>query len=254
LESRKTKEERQETADQSKFALGARLSPFSHLVFPPSQTSNRAILSPQVISRHMPSPKKLVAVLEEAKRLLALEGNDYAWSSWEDEKQALSEIDGLINSLQFGVVPGDLNLRIIFAPTGPMQEVSLSSGWGNEFLLLAERFDNAMATEDPLEPLLPCTCFNEPSRELREVGSLGMDSQFGEGMLLKCPRCGQLWLRYFYENEAFSRSGRWYLGPVPVPVSNPEEVKSTLERLAWHFFGGSYFDGRIGKASGEIRL
>jgi len=29
----------------------------------------------------------------------------------------------------------------LFAPTGPIQEVSLSSGWGQEFLELAERFD-----------------------------------------------------------------------------------------------------------------
>jgi hypothetical protein len=32
---------------------------------------------------------------------------------------------------------------MIFAPTGRMQELSLSSGWGEWFLLLAERFDEA---------------------------------------------------------------------------------------------------------------
>jgi hypothetical protein len=202
----------------------------------------------------MPSLKELVVVLEEAKRLLALEGNDFAWSSWEDDQQALAEIDGLLRPLRSGVLPGDLNLRIIFAPTGPMQEVSLSSGWGSAFVELADRFEDAMATDDLLEPLLPCTCFNEPSRDLSEVLAIGMDSHFGEGTLLKCPRCGQLWLRYFYENEAFSRSGRWFLGPISGPVSNPEEVKSTLERLEWYFFGGSYFDGRSGKSSGQIRL
>jgi hypothetical protein len=202
----------------------------------------------------MPSLKKLVLVLEEAEQLLALEDNDYSWSSWEDHKQALSEIDGLLSSLRSGVLPGDLNLSIIFAPTGPMQEVSLSSGWGDDFLLLAERFEDAIATDDLLEPLLPCTCFNEPSPELSEVVSLGMDSHFGEGMLLKCPLCGQMWLRYFYENEAFSRSGRWYLGPVPVPVTDAKEVKSTLEGLEWYFFGGSYFDGQTGKSSGKIWL
>ncbi|HEX8181606.1 MAG TPA: hypothetical protein VF525_18845 [Pyrinomonadaceae bacterium] len=39
-------------------------------------------------------------------------------------------------------------MEVLFAPTGPMQEVSLSSGWGEEFLALAERFDEAMATAD----------------------------------------------------------------------------------------------------------
>ena len=32
-------------------------------------------------------------------------------------------------------------IRVLFAPTGPIQEVSLSSGWGHEFIKLAERFD-----------------------------------------------------------------------------------------------------------------
>jgi hypothetical protein len=35
-------------------------------------------------------------------------------------------------------------LIVLFAPTGPIQEVSISSGWGNEFLDLAERFDRAV--------------------------------------------------------------------------------------------------------------
>jgi hypothetical protein len=35
-------------------------------------------------------------------------------------------------------------LRVLFAPTGPIQEVSVSSGWGDAFLELADRFDDAM--------------------------------------------------------------------------------------------------------------
>jgi hypothetical protein len=202
----------------------------------------------------MPSLKKLIVVLEEAKRWLALEDNDYAWSSWEDSRAAIEEIDGLLSALRSGVLPGDLNLRIIFAPTGPMQEVSLSSGWGKEFVDLGDRFDEAMTTDDLLEPLLPCRCFNEPSADLQENLAIGTDSHFGEGTLLRCGKCDQLWLRYFYENEAFSRSGRWYLGPVPLPVIDPEQVKGTLEAMEWYFYGGSYYDGRTGKASGPILL
>jgi hypothetical protein len=69
-----------------------------------------------------------------------LEGNDYSWSSWEDQNDALSEIDSIITELENGSFP---DIRILFAPTGPIQEVSLSSGWGDEFLELAYRFDQA---------------------------------------------------------------------------------------------------------------
>jgi hypothetical protein len=81
---------------------------------------------------------KLIAILREARAFLALEGNDFSWSSWRDQNQAISEIDTIIRELEKGSVP---DMRILFVPTGPIQEVSLSSRWGNEFLELANRFD-----------------------------------------------------------------------------------------------------------------
>jgi len=82
--------------------------------------------------------QKLTAVLREAKALLSLESNDFSWSSWRDQNQAISEIDSIIAKLENGSIP---DMRVLFAPTGPIQEVSLSSGWGNQFMELAERFD-----------------------------------------------------------------------------------------------------------------
>lgn len=32
-------------------------------------------------------------------------------------------------------------LRFLFAPTGPLQDTSISNTWADEFLALAERFD-----------------------------------------------------------------------------------------------------------------
>jgi len=87
---------------------------------------------------HMERLDKLIIVLREAKAFLALEGNDFSWSSWRDQNQAISEIDSIIRELENGSVP---DIRLLFAPTGPIQEVSLSSGWGHEFIELAERFD-----------------------------------------------------------------------------------------------------------------
>jgi hypothetical protein len=41
-------------------------------------------------------------------------------------------------------LPEKLNLSILFAPTGNIQEVSISSGWGEAFLELTARFDAAL--------------------------------------------------------------------------------------------------------------
>ena len=72
--------------------------------------------------------QQLVEVLREARALLALPGNDFAWSSWEDAPAALAELDQQIAAIESGQLPAKLDLEVLFAPTGPMQEVSLSSG------------------------------------------------------------------------------------------------------------------------------
>jgi hypothetical protein len=84
----------------------------------------------------------LIAVMRDARKLLALPANDFAWSSWEDQQAALAEMDEHINTLERGSVP---NMSVLFLPTGPIQEVSVSSGWGEEFLRVAERFDREIA-------------------------------------------------------------------------------------------------------------
>ena len=86
----------------------------------------------------------LLDIFFRARDLVARPENDFSWSSWRDAEDALQEIDGIITRLQRGKVPATSEMSILFAPTGPMQELSLSSGWGNRFLGLASEFDAAM--------------------------------------------------------------------------------------------------------------
>ena len=88
--------------------------------------------------------QELVEVLREARALLARPGNNFDWSSWRDADHALEEVDGLIQQLESGRLPGRGYVSILFLPTGPMQEAALSSGWGDEFLAVADRCDAAV--------------------------------------------------------------------------------------------------------------
>ena len=102
-----------------------------------------------------------------------------------------------------------------------------------------------------------CACLDGPGKQLRILRELGMDSHYAEATVLGCRVCGRRWLRYFYENEAISRSGRWYLGHIPTARALglvAGEARRVLERLEWYHAGGSYFDGQAGRGSGEIRL
>jgi len=83
----------------------------------------------------------LIHVLESALELVELPGNDFCWSSWEDVGEAKVELELLLQLLRTGGVPRRSSISILFAPTGPLQEVSVSSGWGEAFLTIAERYD-----------------------------------------------------------------------------------------------------------------
>jgi hypothetical protein len=87
----------------------------------------------------------LVALEEavlELRALLARPDNDYSWSSWPDPAAALAEVDRHLAQLRAGVVP---DLSMLLVATGPAQEVALSSGWGDAYLALAERIEQALA-------------------------------------------------------------------------------------------------------------
>ena len=84
---------------------------------------------------------ELIEILQSSIEILAIPDNDFAWSSWGDCEAAIKEIAKIIEILLTDDLPPKLQLAVIFAPTGPFQEVSLSSGWADTFLKLAARFD-----------------------------------------------------------------------------------------------------------------
>lgn len=88
--------------------------------------------------------QRLIDVLREAREFLARPDNDFAWSSWEDAAAALREIDGIVSRIESGDMPKRSDIELLFLPTGWIQEVSVSSGWGREFVELASRFDAAI--------------------------------------------------------------------------------------------------------------
>ena len=83
----------------------------------------------------------LIHILESAVELVALPDNDFSWSSWTNEAEAKAELHAIISTLKSGGLPDRISVSVLFAPTGPLQEVSVSSGWGDPFLKVAERYD-----------------------------------------------------------------------------------------------------------------
>jgi hypothetical protein len=192
-----------------------------------------------------PGRQAMVEVLRESRMLLARPENDFSWSSWDDAGAALEEVDEMIAALEGGEPPGDFASSVVFAPTGPLQEVGLSSGWGDEFLALADRWDTALEVAASGE----CRCATPPLDHRDFVQEdMGVDHDhgwFADVRIDRCRWCGRQWLHYQHELEAFSSSGRWYRGVVTPEQAARATSGSALEILAelpWHLYGGSYFD------------
>ncbi|WP_445362676.1 hypothetical protein ACJJIQ_18415 [Microbulbifer sp. ANSA003] len=83
----------------------------------------------------------LVHVLESAIELVQIPDNDFCCSSWNDSEEATKEIQKLLNMVKSYALPEKVEASVLFAPTGPLQEVSLSSGWAEPFLKVAEKYD-----------------------------------------------------------------------------------------------------------------
>ncbi len=91
--------------------------------------------------------------------------------------------------------------------------------------------------------------------EERIVGVDTQEGRFGDVSICTCRHCGQHWLHYHYEHEAFTASGRWWRGPISPEAAAAVTAKSalgTLATLPFYYMGGSYSGGRISKGHGPI--
>jgi hypothetical protein len=84
---------------------------------------------------------QLADVLRAALELVALPGNDFCWSYWEDAAHAARDIEPLLATLAAGGLPDQHPVAMLFVPTGALQEVGVGSGWGDVFCALGERYD-----------------------------------------------------------------------------------------------------------------
>jgi hypothetical protein len=104
-----------------------------------------------------------------------------------------------------------------------------------------------------------CECLQRgprfPDARSSPIGVDPSNGRFADVAAIECLNCGRLWLKYGWELEWHSRSGRWYAGlvsPDQVERLVPEDAPQVLEGLDWYLAGGSYFDGKISRVSGSF--
>ena len=86
----------------------------------------------------------LIELLESVKKLILEPITDISWSTFDTKDELIIEIDAHIKKLKLRDFSKIKDLILLFAPTSDFQEISLSSGWGNQYLNISESFDIAI--------------------------------------------------------------------------------------------------------------
>jgi len=108
----------------------------------------------------------------------------------------------------------------------------------------------------------PCLCLDAPlaSNQYELIAHLGVDTtrgRYGEVTIRRCRHCGRWWIHYHVEYEAYSGSGRTFMGlitPHAAETLRPEAAVSYLNSLDWHLYSGSYFGGKAGRTRGPVQV
>jgi hypothetical protein len=83
---------------------------------------------------------RLLAVLASTKVLLSHSDRE-GWG-FEEPDETAAKIDQFISALFYGSPAGlPDGWQVLFAPTGPLQEIALANGWSEVYLRLSESFD-----------------------------------------------------------------------------------------------------------------
>jgi len=89
--------------------------------------------------------KKITAVieiLENLKRIIETKETNIIYSTFDSIEDLIFELDTHIQKLKDEDFSKIDDLILLFAPTSDLQEISISSGWGKQFLDISERFDS----------------------------------------------------------------------------------------------------------------
>ena len=69
---------------------------------------------------------------------------DFVWSRYENAEEAITDMTRIIAALRNGDEAVLKEIQLLFGPTGSIQEISISSGWGNEYIEISARVDRCL--------------------------------------------------------------------------------------------------------------
>jgi len=83
---------------------------------------------------------EMIVLLKNIRKKITKD-TDIIWSSFDDVEELQTMMDKDIIEFEAGDFSSLKEYKTMFLPTGDFQEISISNGWGEEYLQLAYEFD-----------------------------------------------------------------------------------------------------------------
>ena len=90
----------------------------------------------------MDNLRPLIEIIKIVRNKIT-DNTDIVWTKYNNTVELQMHIDKNLNLLENGDKQALEEFKHLFMPTSTFQEISISNGWGEEYLELAERFDEA---------------------------------------------------------------------------------------------------------------
>lgn len=84
--------------------------------------------------------EEIIEILIQVKNQI-VDTSNVVSAGYESPEIMRKDIERIISELQQGKMHGINEAALLFAPTGPFQEHSISNHWSEEYIRLAGRFD-----------------------------------------------------------------------------------------------------------------
>ena len=86
--------------------------------------------------------ENLIKLLYEIIELASTRDTNMVWSTYDTKEELILELENYIQRLKNSDFSSIEQLISLFLPTGDLQEIAISSGWGEEYLSISKKFDD----------------------------------------------------------------------------------------------------------------
>ena len=83
----------------------------------------------------------LTQILESAKELVLRSSDTFSWTDWRESSDVAIELDMMLEKVKSNILPEQSRVNALFAPNGPLQEISFNGNWGHYYLEVADQYD-----------------------------------------------------------------------------------------------------------------